>query len=131
MQHYSGGMIRRLEIAQSMLHRPKILLMDEPTVGLDPLARHAVGTCARLREDPRYDDPYDDSRYGRGGRALRPIAVMNHGRIEVIGAPAELKRQVGAEATLDDVFAHYTGLEISPRPDIGRRGKRDGAREHG
>jgi ABC-2 type transport system ATP-binding protein len=42
VQHYSGGMIRRLEIAQSMLHRPTILFMDEPTVGLDPLARDQV-----------------------------------------------------------------------------------------
>lgn len=42
LQYYSGGMIRRLEIAQSMLHRPKILVMDEPTVGLDPLARPAL-----------------------------------------------------------------------------------------
>ena len=39
---YSGGMIRRLEIAQSMLHRPQVLFLDEPTVGLDPLARKAV-----------------------------------------------------------------------------------------
>ena len=42
VRHYSGGMIRRLEIAQSMLHRPRVLFLDEPTVGLDPLARQAV-----------------------------------------------------------------------------------------
>ena len=49
---YSGGMIRRLEIAQSTLHRPKVLFLDEPTVGLDPLARHAVWEMiARLRDE--------------------------------------------------------------------------------
>ena len=42
VSHYSGGMIRRLEIAQSMLHRPRVLFLDEPTVGLDPSARRAV-----------------------------------------------------------------------------------------
>ena len=42
VRQYSGGMIRRLEIAQSMLHRPRVLFLDEPTVGLDPLARQAV-----------------------------------------------------------------------------------------
>ena len=46
VQGFSGGMIRRLEIAQSMLHRPAVLFMDEPTVGLDPVARRAVWTMS-------------------------------------------------------------------------------------
>jgi ABC-2 type transport system ATP-binding protein len=51
VSHYSGGMIRRLEIAQSMLHRPRVLFLDEPTVGLDPSARRAVWERIRgLRE---------------------------------------------------------------------------------
>lgn len=52
VREYSGGMIRRLEVAQSMLHRPRLLFLDEPTVGLDPLARKAVWEhIARLRTD--------------------------------------------------------------------------------
>ena len=60
------------------------------------------------------------------------IALMHHGRIEIIDTPAELKRQVGPEATLDDVFAHYTGLDLEA--DGGYRQARQArrsARQHG
>ena len=63
------------------------------------------------------------------------LALMHQGRIEIVGAPAELKRQVGPEATLDDVFAHYTGLDIEPegRYQQARQARqaRRSAREHG
>jgi ABC-2 type transport system ATP-binding protein len=132
-QQYSGGMIRRLEIAQSMLHRPKILVMDEPTVGLDPVARRAVWDDIRMLRETRgmtilittHDMEEADGLCDR-------IALMHHGRIEIIDAPAELKRQVGPEATLDDVFAHYTGLDLEA--DGGYRQARQArrsARQHG
>ncbi len=70
---YSGGMIRRLEVVTAMLHRPRVLFLDEPTVGLDPVARHAIWrqiakSGGRIRNDRRHHDPFD----GRSGRALRP-----------------------------------------------------------
>lgn len=133
VQHYSGGMIRRLEIAQSMLHRPKILVMDEPTVGLDPLARHAVWDDIRaLRETHRTTILITTHDMEEADELCDRIALMNHGRIEIIGAPAELKRQVGPEATLDDVFAHYTRVEIEPEGGYRQaRQARRSAREHG
>ncbi len=107
---YSGGMIRRLEIAQSTLHRPRLLFLDEPTVGLDPLAREAVWEhIERLRRDygttiflTTHDMEEADSLCTR-------LAIMHLGKVVAIGSPAELKAAVGGTAvTLNDVFAHYT-----------------------
>jgi ABC-2 type transport system ATP-binding protein len=114
VRQYSGGMIRRLEIAQSMLHRPKVLFLDEPTVGLDPAARRAVWEhIIALRDE--FDTTIfltthlmeeADSLCGR-------VAIMHLGKVAAIGTPEELKEAVGGEdVTLDDVFIHYTGNEI-------------------
>jgi ABC-2 type transport system ATP-binding protein len=121
---YSGGMVRRLELAQAMLHRPRVLFLDEPTVGLDPTARSAVwervdglrrrdGTTILLTT--HYMDEADE--------LCDRIALMHGGRVAAIGTPAELKNEVGPGATLDDVFAALTrtDLEIGGTfRDIGR-----------
>jgi ABC-2 type transport system ATP-binding protein len=113
VQHYSGGMIRELEIAQGMLHRPAVLLMDEPTVGLDPLARRNVHERVRfLRERfgmTIFITTHDMSEIEE---LCDRIALMHRGRIVVVGSPTELKAQVGRGATLEDVFAHFVGGAI-------------------
>ena len=108
---YSGGMIRRLEIAQSMLHEPKVLFLDEPTIGLDPLARQAVWDRIRqLQHRLRHDDSADHALYGRGRRPVRPSGHHAPGQVRAIGAPDELKAAIGGDgATLEQVFAHYAG----------------------
>jgi ABC-2 type transport system ATP-binding protein len=133
VQHYSGGMIRRLEIAQSMLHRPKVLVMDEPTVGLDPVARHAVWKDIRaLRDTHGMTILLTTHDMEEADELCDEIALMCEGRIEVTGDPAELKRQVGPDASLDDVFAHYTGARIEPAGGYRRAQEaRRSAREHG
>ena len=110
---YSGGMIRRLELAQAMLHRPTLLFLDEPTIGLDPIARRAV--WERLRESRRqfgmtmvlttHDMEEAEELCDR-------LAIMHAGRIATEGAPDELKRRLGPDATLDDVFVHAAGVSI-------------------
>lgn len=133
VQHYSGGMIRRLEIAQSMLHRPKILVMDEPTVGLDPVARHAVwNDIHTLRDTHGMTILLTTHDMEEADELCDEIALMSNGRIEVTGDPAELKRRVEPDASLDDVFAHYTGAKIEPSGGYRRtREARRSAREHG
>ena len=113
VQRYSGGMIRRLEIAQSMLHRPEILFLDEPTVGLDPVARRAVWTHVRMLRDTVRTTMLITTHYMEEADELCDrIALIHGGRIVDVGAPAELKAKLGPEATLDDVFANLTGASI-------------------
>jgi ABC-2 type transport system ATP-binding protein len=111
VSEYSGGMVRRLEIAQSTLHRPPVLFLDEPTVGLDPIARDAVWkhlvdlrthygttlffTTHYLEEAQSYCDR---------------IAIMRAGKVDALGTYQELEASLGGSGhTLADVFVHYAG----------------------
>jgi ABC-2 type transport system ATP-binding protein len=110
VQHYSGGMIRRLEIAQSMLHRPSILFMDEPTVGLDPLARDQVWEHVRqLRRDFAMTILLTTHYLDEADVLCDRIAVMRQGRIVACDTAAALKAKAGPGATLDNAFALLTG----------------------
>jgi len=111
VREYSGGMIRRLEIAQSMLHRPPVLFLDEPTVGLDPGARNAVWDhIERLRRDYGTTIVLTTHLMEEADSLCNRIAIMHLGKIAASGRPAELKAAVGGSGvTLDDVFIHYTG----------------------
>jgi ABC-2 type transport system ATP-binding protein len=108
---YSGGMIRRLEIAESMLHRPNLLFLDEPTLGLDPMARLAVwGHINQLRADYGVTILLTTHYMDEADRLCDRVAVMDLGKITALGTPAELKASIGGGAvTLDEVFEHYTG----------------------
>jgi len=110
---YSGGMIRRLEVAQAMLHRPAVLFLDEPTIGLDPVARRTVWDRLRELKD-RYGITVLITTHDmdEAEELCDELAIMHQGKIGVIGKPAELRASLGPEATLDDVFAHYSGGAI-------------------
>lgn len=111
---YSGGMVRRLELAQALLHRPAVLFLDEPTIGLDPVARRAIWD--RLRESrtrfamtvliTTHDMEEAEALCDR-------LAIMHAGRLAAIGSSDELKRATSPDATLDDVFVHYAGGTIA------------------
>lgn len=108
---YSGGMIRRLEIAQSIMHRPTVLFLDEPTIGLDPLARKAVWEHIKeLREKYNTTIFMTTHVMEEADSLCNRVAIMHHGKMMVIGSPAELKAHIGGNnVTLEDVFVHYTG----------------------
>jgi len=111
---YSGGMIRRLEIAMAMLHRPRVLFLDEPTVGLDPTARQAIWNHGRQMVRDFGTTIFLTTHSMEEADALCDrVAILNRGRAAVTGTPAALKESVGGpETTLDEVFAHYTGNRL-------------------
>ena len=113
VQGFSGGMIRRLEIAQAMLHEPPVLFMDEPTVGLDPVARRTVWDHVRkLRDGLGMTILITTHLMDEADQLCDRVAVLHAGRLEKTGTPEELKAGVGPDATLDDVFVAMTGTEI-------------------
>ena len=115
VRQYSGGMIRRLEIAQSILHHPPVLFLDEPTVGLDPLARNAVWEMVtQLRIDYGTTIFLTTHFMEEADNLCDRVAIMHQGRVITIGTPADLKASLGKSgATLDDVFIHYTGDQLT------------------
>lgn len=132
-QHYSGGMLRRLEIAQATLHRPELLIMDEPTVGLDPMARSTVWNHVRDLRD-RFDTTIIVTTHVMEEiEALCDrIGILHRGRLEKVGSAAELKAEIGPDATLDDVFARVAGAELNSTGEFGDvRQARRSASEHG
>jgi len=111
---YSGGMIRRLEVAQALLHEPQVLFLDEPTVGLDPVARKAVWQHLDEIRAQTGMTLFLTTHYMEEADSLcQRVAIMHRGEISALGTPETLKASLGqADATLDDVFAHYTGAVL-------------------
>jgi ABC-2 type transport system ATP-binding protein len=131
--HFSGGMIRRLEIAQSLLHRPAVLFLDEPTVGLDPGAREAVWErVLDLRNTFKRTMIVTSHHMDEIDEFCDRIALIDRGGIVAVGTPAELKAKVAPDATLDDVFVQLLGAGHEAGESYGdvRRARR-AAREHG
>jgi ABC-2 type transport system ATP-binding protein len=111
VRQYSGGMIRRLEIAQSTLHRPPVLFLDEPTVGLDPIARKAVWNhIERLRADFGITIFLTTHNMEEAESLCTRVAIMHRGKIVIDDSPERLKESIsGHQPTLGDVFVHYAG----------------------
>jgi ABC-2 type transport system ATP-binding protein len=111
---YSGGMIRRLEIAQSTLHNPRVLFLDEPTTGLDPVARRVVwGHIERLRAVQGTTILVTTHYMEEADVLCDRVAILERGRVAALGSPKELKAGIGKpDATLDDVFQFYSGHSL-------------------
>jgi ABC-2 type transport system ATP-binding protein len=114
VRSYSGGMIRRLEIAQALLHRPVVLFLDEPTVGLDPVARRAVWSHIRDLRSRWGTTIIMTTHYMEEADELCDVvAIMHRGQVVADNSPAALKAAAGSGASLEDVFVHFTGSEIA------------------
>jgi ABC-2 type transport system ATP-binding protein len=106
---YSGGMIRRLELAQALVNRPRVLILDEPTIGLDPVGRDTVWDRLRALQAEGITVLITTHYMEEAEELCNRVSLMHHGRIRAVGTPAELESQLGPGATLEDVFRHYAG----------------------
>jgi len=109
---FSGGMKRRLEIARGLLHTPKVLFLDEPTLGLDPQTRnHIWSYVQRVVREQGMTVLFTTHYMDEADRVADQIAVVDHGKIVARGTAQELKERTQA-ATLEDAFIALTGHAI-------------------
>lgn len=116
---FSGGMKRRLEIARGLLHHPKVLFLDEPTVGLDPQTRNSIWDHVRRLRDDRGTTVFMTTHYMDEAENCDRIAIIDHGRLQASDTPAALKRLMGGDQIVvggdqglqDDLAAKY-GLAV-------------------
>jgi ABC-2 type transport system ATP-binding protein len=113
VKKYSGGMIRRLELAQAMLHRPAILFLDEPTIGLDPVACLSVWDRLRaLNHEYGMTILMTTHVMEEVDELCDSVAILHQGRLAASGSPAALKAAVSENATMTEVFAYFSGGSI-------------------
>ncbi|MGB2695575.1 MAG: ATP-binding cassette domain-containing protein [Dehalococcoidia bacterium] len=123
---YSGGMRRRLDLAAALMHRPRIIFLDEPTTGLDPISREAIWRYVRELNTQEGVTFFLTTQYmEEADRLTHNVAIMNLGRIVAQGSPAELKASIGT----DVVTVHIDGGDgqLARAQDV--LGQFDGASE--
>src|SRR6201991_1304386 len=109
---FSGGMRRRLEIARGLLHTPKVLFLDEPTLGLDPQSRNQMWTHVKKLNESDQVTVFLTTHYmDEAERVAHRIGVIDHGQLVAIGSSKELKEQTSTES-LEDAFLALTGTSI-------------------
>ena len=119
---YSGGMVRRLELAQALVSRPRLLVLDEPSLGLDPLARASLWErVLGLREELHMTVLLTTHYMEEAEQLCDRVGLLLDGRLRAIGHPRELEAVLGPQATLEDVFRAYA----ADASDEDRGGLRD------
>jgi ABC-2 type transport system ATP-binding protein len=109
---FSGGMRRRLEIARGLLHTPRVLFLDEPTLGLDPQSRNQMWTHVQKLNQSDGVTVFLTTHYmDEADRVAHRIAIIDHGRIVAIGSSAELKQRTNTES-LEAAYLALTGTDI-------------------
>ncbi len=112
VKEFSGGMKRRLEVARGLLHHPKIIFLDEPTLGLDPQTRnHLWQYLEKLNKEEGITVFFTTHYMDEADRVAERIAIIDHGKIIAMGSGAELKRQTNTQ-TLEEAFLKLTGGQI-------------------
>lgn len=126
VKKFSGGMKRRLEVARGLIHRPRVLFLDEPTLGLDPQSR--ANLWEFIKELPRQHNVtiFMTTHYMEEAEVCDRIAIMDNGKIIATGSPAELKTTIGGDVvyirTADnskskEEIKRLLGFEVSEKGD--------------
>jgi ABC-2 type transport system ATP-binding protein len=116
VKEFSGGMKRRLEIARGFLHHPKILFLDEPTLGLDPQTRNSMWRYLRELNETENTTIFFTTHYmEEADRVAQRIAIIDNGKIIATGTSEELKKQTNS-TSLEDAFLALTGKTIREEP---------------
>jgi ABC-2 type transport system ATP-binding protein len=114
VKEFSGGMKRRLEIARGLLHHPKVMFLDEPTLGLDPQTRnHLWSYVQKLNQDEGITVFFTTHYMEEAARVAKRIAIIDHGTIIAQGTNEELQKQTET-STLEDAFLKLTGGQMRP-----------------
>ena len=112
VKNFSGGMKRRLEIARSLVHYPKILFLDEPTVGLDPQTRNSIWDHIKDLNKEKGMTIFLTTHYMEEAEAVADqIAIIDHGKIIESGTVEEIKKRTETES-LEEAFLKLTGKDI-------------------
>lgn len=112
VKQFSGGMRRRLEIARGLLHHPRILFLDEPTLGLDPQTRnHIWNYIQKLNQEEKMTIFFTTHYMEEADKVADTVAVIDHGRIIAQDSPAALKQQTSS-ASLEEAFLKLTGTSM-------------------
>ncbi len=102
VETFSGGMQRRIELAKGLLHRPGVLLLDEPTTGLDPGARRDLWQYLQMLRDEEHVSVLVTTHLMEEAEKCDRLAIMNEGNLVALGTPAQLKTEIGGDVILLD-----------------------------
>jgi ABC-2 type transport system ATP-binding protein len=109
VETFSGGMQRRIELAKGLLHHPAVLLLDEPTTGLDPGARRDLWQYLQMLRDEEHVSVLVTTHLMEEAERCDRLAIMNEGNLVALGTPMELKSEIGGDVVLFDA-THDAGL---------------------
>ena len=112
VRNYSGGMQRRLEIARGLMHYPKVLFLDEPTLGLDPQTRHRIWAyILKLNQTEKITIILTTHYMEEADYLCQRVGIIDFGKVVALDSPQNLKN-IFKKPTLEDVFLHFTGRRI-------------------